>query len=191
MRAGLPIEIRREDWKNAAIRTCNLSDLELALGEMAAAKRNAEQSVHFADRSGVAFLRMACRTTLADARHQSGARPDAFTLFREAESIHAQGEPQYPLLYSLWGFRYCDLLLGDAERAAWATSLASGLAATERPNLGPQLDTLREVKQRARTIFQWRTLPAWNPAVDALLDIALDRLALPGHSGGFAIRSGP
>ena len=34
---------------------------------------------------------------------------------------------QYPRLYSLQGFRYCDLLLSDAERAAWRATLASSL----------------------------------------------------------------
>jgi len=87
MRAGLSIEIRREDWTNAAIRASNLSELELTLGDLAAAVRDAEQSVDFADRSGDGSWRMASRTTLADARHQSGARADALALFREAEAM--------------------------------------------------------------------------------------------------------
>ena len=66
---------------------------------------------------------MGKRTTLADARHQSGARADALALFREAEAMQAKQQPEYPLLYSVQGFRYCDLLLGDVERMAWATSL--------------------------------------------------------------------
>ena len=94
-------------------------------------------------------MRMINRTTLADARHQSGARADALALFREAEAMQAERQPEYPLLYSLQGFQYCDLLLGDAERMAWATCLASNPAATDRPKLEPPLDALREVEQRA------------------------------------------
>ena len=52
MRAGLPIELKREDWQNAAIRANNLSELELTLGEVAGAVGDAEQSMSYADRSG-------------------------------------------------------------------------------------------------------------------------------------------
>jgi len=124
MRAGLPIGESREDWKNAAIRAGNLSELELTLGETAGAVRDAEQTVAFADRSGDEFQRMAFRATLADALHQAGRRADALDLFREAEQMQANRQPQYPLLYSLSGFRCCDLLLADAERAAWENRMA-------------------------------------------------------------------
>ncbi len=104
MRAGLPIEVRREDWKNAARRASNLSELELTLGRVAAAVQDGTQSVAFADRSGDAFLRMVNRTTLADALHQQGERGPALERFREAEAMQSQRQPDYPLLYSLGGF---------------------------------------------------------------------------------------
>ena len=59
------------------------------------------------------------RTTHADALHQAGRRAEAETRFREAEQMQEKSQPDYPLLYSLQGFKYCDLLLADAERAAW------------------------------------------------------------------------
>ena len=37
--------------------------------------------------------------------------------------MHADQQPDYPLLYSLRGFLYCDLLLEETERAAWQTLL--------------------------------------------------------------------
>ena len=129
---------------------------------------DAEQSVAFAD----ALQRTASRTTLADAWHQSGARADALVLFREAEAMQAQLQPESPLLYSLQGFPYRDLLLGEAERIAWATILASNPAATETPKLKLQLDTLCEVAQRAAQAFIIADDYNW------LLDIALDRLTL-------------
>ncbi|MCL4207584.1 MAG: hypothetical protein KJ000_34295 [Pirellulaceae bacterium] len=122
MRAGLEGAVRLEDWKNAAIYSGNLSELELTLGETSGAVHSAEQSVAFADRSGDEGQRMINRTTLADARHQAGRSAEALALFREAEQMQARRQPQYPLLYSLGGFRYCDLLLADAERAAWQCS---------------------------------------------------------------------
>ena len=118
MRAVLNVDIESSRWKEAAASASNLSELEITLGQVAAAVADAEQSVVFADRSGVAVWRMASRTTLADARHQAGEEGAALELFHEAERLQAEDQPEYPLLYSLQGFQYCDLLLAPAERAA-------------------------------------------------------------------------
>lgn len=163
---------QQQDWKKTAIRASNLSKLELTLGKMAAALRDAEHSVDLADRSDYDFVWLYSRTTLANARHQSGRRADALVLFREAEAIPVQQQPECPLLYSVRGFQYCDLLLGDAERIAWVTCMASNSAATDRFKLEPPLDTLPEVEQRAMQTLEWVTTQNW------LLDMALDRLTL-------------
>ena len=113
-------------------RASNLSELELTLGEVAGAVGDAEQSVTYADRSGDASQRMSKRTTHADALHQAGRRAEAETRFREAEQMQEQRQSDYPLLYSLSGFRYCDLLLAAPERAAWQRTLR-GAAVSERP----------------------------------------------------------
>jgi hypothetical protein len=63
MRAGLEADIARKDWKNAAIAASNLSELELTLGEVEAAIRDAEAGVASADRSRNAFWRLYSRTT--------------------------------------------------------------------------------------------------------------------------------
>jgi tetratricopeptide (TPR) repeat protein len=77
----------------------------------------ARQSVDLADRSGDAFERLADRTTLADALHQSGDRAEAALLFEEAERLQAESQPEYPILYSLGGYQYCDLFLGQGQTA--------------------------------------------------------------------------
>jgi tetratricopeptide (TPR) repeat protein len=161
MRAGLERVVGQEDWKNAAISAGNLSELELTLGDVAGAVRDAEQSVVHADRSGDAFQRMAKRTTLADALHQAGRRQEALERFREAEAMQAENQPVYPLLYSLQGFQYCDLLLGGAERAAGG--------GPEDRGAGEASD---EVERRAATTLEWAT------AHLGLLSIALDHLTL-------------
>lgn len=74
MRANLKMRVEREEWEHAPSSASNLSELELTLGEVAGAVGDAEQSVTYADRSGDAFLRMAFRTTHADALHQAGRR---------------------------------------------------------------------------------------------------------------------
>jgi len=152
LQAGLEAEIARADWKSAAIAASNLSELTLTGGDLARALDYARQSVDLADRSGDAFQRMSRRTTLADALHQAGRLAEAEAAFRQAEEMQKERQPEYPLLYSLRGYQYCDLLLG--------------------------LEKAQEVLERADTIFKWRKLPQWNPAYDPLLDIALDHLSL-------------
>ncbi len=115
MQAGLEADTAREGWKSAAVDAGNLSELALAAGDLPAALRTAEQSVELADRSGDAFQRMGNRTTLADALHQAGRTDEAAARFREAEAMQAARQPGYPLLYSLQGYRYCDLLLAQGQ----------------------------------------------------------------------------
>ena len=104
-----------EDWRNAAIAAGNVSELLLALGAVDRAIVHAEQSVELADRSGDSFARMLGRTTLADALHQGGRLAEAQRLFEEAEQVQQERRPDYPLLCSFAGFRYCDLLLGEGR----------------------------------------------------------------------------
>jgi tetratricopeptide (TPR) repeat protein len=162
MRVGLEARVRQEVWKSAAIIANNVSELELTLGDVAAAVAGAEQSVAHADRSGDAFQRMGNRTTLADALHQAGRRAEASARFREAEALQAEQQPAYPLLYSLRGFRYCDLLLAEVERAA-----------AREDRRGEGSGALAEVERRATQTLQW--------AIDtglSLLTVALDHLTL-------------
>ncbi|HEV2846574.1 MAG TPA: hypothetical protein VG477_17090, partial [Thermoanaerobaculia bacterium] len=112
MQAGLEARIAQEDWKNAAISAGNLGELTLTLGEVPRAVAFGEQSVELADRSGDAFQRMGNRTTWADSLHQAGRWEESAAAFREAEAMQAERQPQYPRLYALQGFHYCDLLLG-------------------------------------------------------------------------------
>ncbi|MDS4060405.1 MAG: hypothetical protein RKP73_17830, partial [Candidatus Contendobacter sp.] len=172
MRAGLEMGVKQANWKEAAIRASNLSELELTLGDAAAAVADAAQSVTHADRSGDAFQQMSKRATHADALHQAGRRVEAEALFREAERMQAEQQPDYPLLYSLQGFRYGDLLLADAERAAWRTVLptpagsgvwSEGLA-----------EACRVVSERAAQTLKWAEGFAGAP----LLDFALNHLSL-------------
>jgi hypothetical protein len=168
MRAGLPIELKRGDFKNAAIRTSNLSELELTLGEISGAVADAEESVTYADRSGDAFQRMVNRCTSANALHQAGRRAEAETRFHEAKQIQAERQPNYPLLYSLQGFHYCDLLLAAPERAASRQILSLN----SQPSTLNLIESCRSVSKRGKKMFEWR-VPS-----DSLLDIALDYLTL-------------
>jgi hypothetical protein len=165
MRAGLENCVKQENWVNAAISASNLIELELTLGEMAEAVRDAEQSVTYADRSADAFLRMVFRTTHADALHQAGYRDEAEVRFREAEQMQAKSQPEYPLLYSLRGFQYCELLLMEVEREAGK--------ATGEMKQEALLARCSAVSERGAKTLEWAT-----DAKDSLLDIALDHLTL-------------
>jgi len=115
MQASLELAANQKNWKSAAIRAGNLSELYLTLGEVSQAVASARQSVDFADRSGDGFQKESKRTTLADALHQSGELTEAQKFFREAEAMQQQRQPEYSYLYSLWGFRFCDLLLSQGQ----------------------------------------------------------------------------
>ena len=164
MRAGMEREAEKEHWENAAIGASNLSELELTLGEVSVAVADAERSVTFADSSGDAFQRMLKRAKNADALHQAGHREEARVLFREAERLQAEMQLGYPRLYSLQGFLYCDLHLGEAERAAGRGERPSGGASA-----GFQLG---EVEERATETLGWAKQHL------GLLDVALDHLTL-------------
>jgi len=115
MQASLDAVIAQEDWENAARGALNLSELYLIGGDLIQALDTALKSVDLADRSGDAFMRMVNRANLANALHQVGRQPEAEAAFREAEEMQKERQPQFPLLYSLRGFQYCDLLLGQGE----------------------------------------------------------------------------
>jgi tetratricopeptide (TPR) repeat protein len=132
MQAAAEARVRSENWKNAAINYGNLSELHLTLGNVPEAVAAARQAIDFADRSGDGFLRMAFRSTLADAVHQSGDLAEAMRLFAEAERLQAERQPDYPILYSLWGYRYCELLLGQGQTAEVLRRASQTLLIAER-----------------------------------------------------------
>jgi hypothetical protein len=163
MRAGLEVALKRKNWKNVAINATNLSALELTLGDVAAAVGSAEQAVSYGDGIGAWFEWLSTRTAHADALHHAGRRDEAEARFREAEQIQGEHQP-FPLLYSLQGFQYCDLLLSEAGREA-------GKAEGELKEEG--LALCRAVSKRAGMTL------AWDERNNApLLSIALDHLTL-------------
>ena len=116
MGAGLLVAVAQKEWRDAARSAGNLSGLHLTLGNVSQAIELARQSVEYADRSDDGFQRLVQRTALADALHQAGQTVEAAKLFAEAEAMQKEGQPQYPLLYSVQGYWYCDLLLAQGER---------------------------------------------------------------------------
>jgi tetratricopeptide (TPR) repeat protein len=118
IRASLRMGEEAEDWCNAAIGANNLSETELLLGEVKAAVASAGKSVAHADRSGNNFEMMGERTTLGESLYAGGRREEAAQAFADAEQRQKKNQRAYPLLYSVHGYRNCDLLLTMGNHAA-------------------------------------------------------------------------
>lgn len=172
MHAGLEMAIQLKDWKNAAIRAGNFSELALTLGRLQEAVSYARQATTHADQSGDEIEQMSNWTTVADALHQSGQQTEAGVLFAEAERMQQEIQPQFNRLYSLRGYRFCELLLAPAERAAWRYLLNPNCS-----NSNPQFSgCLADVEGRRNEAQRaWREIFTNEPS---LLDIALDHLTL-------------
>jgi hypothetical protein len=164
MQAGTKMAVEQENWRKAAIYASHLSELEATRGELQAALTAGEQSVAYADRSDDPAQSMSRRTTLADALHQAGRCDDSRSLFEEAESRQRAKKPKRLLLYSLGSFRYCDLLLSDAERAAWQRRLLLSCTVPIRDS--------NATSERAAYALKVAKNNRW------LLDIALNHLIL-------------
>ncbi|MDM8547366.1 hypothetical protein QUF61_12790 [Candidatus Venteria ishoeyi] len=159
MRAGEDMRVAQESWLNAAKSAGNLSELQVTLGDLSAAVESARRSMAWADKSEDASWRMVSRTTLADALQLSGESEAALVLFAEAETMQQEWQSEYPLLYSLRGYRYCDALL--ARVAQMDNSAARGL--------------ILELRERGEKTLDWVTNHFTNMG---LLDISLHHLTL-------------
>jgi len=177
MRAAIRINVTRKNWTNAPVDACNLSDLDLVLGEIADAQKDAELAVTYADRSRDPFEEMSKRTTYADTLHQGGYRTEAANAFREAEQRQAKNQPNYPLLYSLGGFLYCDLLLALPECLAWRRVL--GCTDSSKSDRQACCNLLRTISGRAAQALKWEEQVPDVPLLDlALHNLTLGRVAL-------------
>ncbi|MDX1998257.1 MAG: TIR domain-containing protein [Thermoanaerobaculia bacterium] len=170
--ASLQARLGQKIWQEGAAVANNLTELTLALGDVPRAVAFGEKGVELADRSGDAFRRIVTWTTWADARHQAGQWQESAAAFHGAEAIQAEWQPEYPRLYSVRGFRYCDLLLGLSEPETGAG--LDGLAEIcSRPEQAESLrQVCREMLERARQTLDW--FEDQYP----LLDIALSHLTL-------------
>lgn len=171
MRAALAMRIDQEAWKNAAISAANLSELDLLWGDTSSAVVDAEQAVIHADHSGDSYQRIVRLTDLANALYQAGHCDEAEALFQKAEEMQAEHQPEFPLIYSLQGYQYCDLLLRQPERTAWraliGSSFISGLDHFATTSL------CLDVENRALQTLGWA-----EDSRSSILSIAVGNLAV-------------
>lgn len=176
IRAALDMMIHQRDWQNAPTGSSTLTELELTLGDIPEATREAGHTVQLADRSRHVVHRLNAHATLGDALHQSGDRIGAKANFLAAEALQAGDMPQYPLLFSYPGFQFCDLLLDEAEQTAWHQWLALGPASSF--NSPAQVEAIRlieEVEHRIQ-VSPSRTNAAFQ--INGPLDVAQEQLLL-------------
>ena len=117
MRVAAEAYVNLKAWHMAAQGYSNLNALYLALGNVPEALAAARESVEYADRHGGAGYRVVSRTSLAATLHQAGDIAQAMHLFAEAEQIQMQYEPARPILFSIEGYRFCDILLDQGQTA--------------------------------------------------------------------------
>jgi tetratricopeptide (TPR) repeat protein len=134
LQTGLETDLAREDLENAAISAGNLSELLLVIGDLKQAHIYAERSVEYADRGRDDFQRMVNRSILAEVLYQTGQSTKAEETFAQAEEIQTLRQPQYPFLYSLAGFRYCEFLLNRGDFVQARRRAAQTLHRAERHN---------------------------------------------------------
>jgi len=133
-RAALQMGEEAKDWVNSAIRANNLSEAELQVGEVRAAVNNAVKSVEYADRGDDKFDMLDHRTVKAAALHAAGRHLEAEVLFGDAERRQKEWQPEIPELYSLPGYRFCDLLLAKGDREAARKRATKSIVIARRNN---------------------------------------------------------
>ena len=111
---------------------------------MASAEQYGAQSVSFADRSGDGFEMEADRAVHAAALHQAEKNQAAEKLFMEVEAMQKKRQPEYPYLYSLRGFRFCNFQfsMGNYQAVLERARTAIEIANQMRHPLSIALDKL-------------------------------------------------
>jgi tetratricopeptide (TPR) repeat protein len=198
MPTGIEIDKRLKKWSMAAIDASNLSHVDLTLGEIESAIREAEQSVIFADRAGVALGRAQMRTGYAEVLHHAGRVEEARAKFEEVRQMERIEDMERGRSFNeASGFLYCELLLAGAERDAWRAilndtglsrffncdssppALDSQLKSPERDGIQGHHDDLSVVEQGAlRTLNEQRTNSSFSLRNIALQHLTLARVAL-------------
>jgi hypothetical protein len=179
MRVARDIYLAEHQLARASGCAGNLSEFEQTLGNLEGAMADANQSVEYADLSGITVRLATSRATLADALHQAGLRGGdrgAESLFAEAERVLAGS--QNPRLYALQGFWFNDLLLSPAERTAMSRTLDVPPDDADTPCL-ELAAILADVRDRAEMALDWAR-PQGRILLIALDHLTLGRVALYG-----------
>jgi tetratricopeptide (TPR) repeat protein len=194
MEVSLEKVVLLEKWKNAAIAASNLSELLLSLGRIAEAVVMARNAVKYADQSRDGFQKGVNKSTLADALLQQGEMEEAEMLFREVEEIQKMETHDFPYLFSLPGYRYCNFLLakGWYIQVMARVEITIKIAISLNHSLSIALDHLSLGRAYLMRAQESQKVEDWRQAKD-YLDRAVVRLMEAGSqvhiSSGFLARA--
>jgi tetratricopeptide (TPR) repeat protein len=130
---------------------------------------------------------VAVRATQADALHANGRLVEAKHLFADAKRRQKERQPKNPFLYSLAGYRYCDLLLTMGEHVTARDNALKAIAVARKNNwlLAIALDTLILGRAALGLVVGSRSPPAISVgnvrAALSWLDDAVDGLRTAGQ----------
>ena len=137
LRRALVKSRAQQGWRAASINAGCLAEIALTCGKIEGALALSGEAIEAANQSQSDYQRTLNHAHRATALHAAGRLAEAEAAFASAEAAQAGFEPQFPLLYSVRGFRHCDFLL-DQHRCAEALDRASqtlAWAVRVRPSL--------------------------------------------------------
>jgi len=172
MRDAAEAEAKLQDRKNAASSFGNLSEIHVLLGNLTQAIDDARRSVEYADQCGYWFQREYQSTTLATALHHSGDVAEAKRLFEEAERFRVERQLKYSLLYSVQGYRYCELHLAQGDTAEVLRRASQAMRVAE--------ETQWPLDMGLNHLSLGRAYPAGSAEAAQHLNRAIDFLRLAG-----------
>jgi hypothetical protein len=178
----------KQDYLNCAIGASNISASELLVGEVEAAINSGYRAIEFADRTGVETQSIFRRAFFSEVLNAAGRLADAEEMLVDAERRQRQRQPDYPLLYSIQGYFYNDLLLakGNWNEVRDRASLTFQWGEKEYVILGTGLDllalgrahlgiALTRQKEQSSVHAKEETCEA-----SSRLDVSIDRLRAAG-----------
>ncbi|MFN0075817.1 MAG: hypothetical protein ACKVY0_05020 [Prosthecobacter sp.] len=178
-RLGQKLRLEEENWKQASINTKNLSELELLKGNINAALIEANRGVELANCTREPELLSKAITALADAQNQAGQFSRAEEHVRVAQKLWLKDKRKFRLLHSLSGFRYCDVVLVAAERAAGSRSLRHECFTPHFAREGSRHRKLcQKVSKRAKQTLSWAKRTNIGDFSQALDHLTIGRAAL-------------
>lgn len=110
LRAALAVYDENKIQPNLTIAATNLSETEMMVGQLDQALVTSALTV-MADKTVALTYRIGPRGIRGAVLHAKGDFAGAQRVFKQAEDLQRAFQPAYPLLYSLQGFYFCDLLL--------------------------------------------------------------------------------
>lgn len=178
--------VRVREWEGAAVACGCLSKIFLVLGETRSALESANDGVKYADLDGNPYLRKSKLGNRAEVLHQMGQFDEARLDFEKGERIQGEDEQwehesAFLFFYSLWRFRYCELLLtlGRYQEAQRRAQKALRDQSRQRGLLDEALDYLALGRAQLLTSHGAGSNHFDEPA--RYVAIAVDGLRKAGH----------